>query len=84
MDDGEDVSPTRWPRSTPQKHFSASGTRLCQKLSKPQGLLRLKGLGKFIKLIYVIGSRSRDLPVLQPLCYRVHSRHKIVSFQFVV
>jgi hypothetical protein len=28
-DDGKVVSPTHKPRSTPQKHFSASGTHFC-------------------------------------------------------
>jgi hypothetical protein len=44
---------------TPQKHyFYASGT-----LSKLQGLVRLEGLGKLIKIFPLIGSRTRDLPV---------------------
>jgi hypothetical protein len=49
---------------TPQKHyFYASGTHFCQRLSKSQGLMRPEGLDKFIKIIHLIGSRTRDLPV---------------------
>jgi hypothetical protein len=33
-------------------------------MSKSQGLVRLEGLGKLIKIIHLIGSRTRDLPVL--------------------
>jgi hypothetical protein len=56
-DGGKVVSLTHRPRSTPQKHyFSASGTDFCWSLSKHQGLVRLKGLGKLEKLIYLIGS----------------------------
>jgi hypothetical protein len=47
-DGGEDNILTRRPRSTPQKHyFSSSGTHSSYKLSKPQGLVRLEGLGEF-------------------------------------
>jgi hypothetical protein len=49
---------------TPQKHyFYASGTHFCWKLSKPQGLVRPEGFGKLIKIIHLIESRTRDLPV---------------------
>jgi hypothetical protein len=38
-------------------------------------MVRLEKLGKFKKLIHLIGARTRDLPayslVAQPLCYRV-------------
>jgi hypothetical protein len=45
-DGGKAVSPKHRPRSTPQKHYcSASGTHFCSRLSKPQGLVRLEGLG---------------------------------------
>jgi hypothetical protein len=37
------------PRSTPQKHFYASGTHFCYRLSKPQGLVRPEGLRKLKK-----------------------------------
>jgi hypothetical protein len=48
---------------TPQKsYFSASGTYFCQRLSKPQDLMLPEGLGKFIKIIYILWSRTRDLP----------------------
>jgi hypothetical protein len=47
-DGGKVVSPTHLPYFTPQKHyFSASGTHFCQRLSKPLGLVRPEGLGKF-------------------------------------
>jgi hypothetical protein len=40
---------------TPKKHyFYASGTHFCWRLSKPQGLVRLEGLGKLIKIIHLI------------------------------
>jgi hypothetical protein len=60
-DGGKFVSPTHPPRFTPQKHFSASGTHFCQRLSKPQGLLRPERLGELKKLIHLIRSRTRDL-----------------------
>jgi hypothetical protein len=44
---GDEVSPTHLPRSTPHEHyFSPSGTHFCWRLSKLQGLVRLEGLGK--------------------------------------
>jgi hypothetical protein len=47
IDGGKDVSLTHRPGSAPQKHyFSVSGTHFCQRLSKPQGLVRLEVLGK--------------------------------------
>jgi hypothetical protein len=47
---------------TPQKHyFYASGTHFCYRLSKPQGLVRPEGLGKLIKILHLIRSRTRDL-----------------------
>jgi hypothetical protein len=49
---------------TPQKHyFYACDTHFCCRLSKPQGLVRPEGLGNLIKIIHLIGSRTRDLPV---------------------
>jgi hypothetical protein len=47
---GKVVSLTHPPHFTLQKHyyFSLSGTHLCQRLSKPQGLVRPEGLGKHI------------------------------------
>jgi hypothetical protein len=45
-DGGEVVSLTHRPRSTPQKHCSSAyDTHFCYKLSQPQGLVRLEGLG---------------------------------------
>jgi hypothetical protein len=50
--------------STPQKHyFYVSGTHFCYRLSKPQGLARPERLGKLLKTIHLIGSRTRDLQV---------------------
>jgi hypothetical protein len=68
------VSPMHWLQSTPQKHyFSVSGTHFSQRLSKPQGLVLPEGLGKFKKLIHLIGSRTCDLRACSrvpwPLCY---------------
>jgi hypothetical protein len=51
------VSPTHRPRSTPQKHFSASGTHFSWRLSKPQGLVRLEGLGKLENFIHPLKGR---------------------------
>jgi hypothetical protein len=49
---------------TPQKHyFYASDTHFCLRLSKPRGLVRPEGLGKLIKIIHLMRSRTRDLPV---------------------
>jgi hypothetical protein len=63
-DGGKFVSPTQRPRSAPQKHyFSASETHFSYRLSKPQDLVRPEGLGKLKKLISLIKSRTRDLPV---------------------
>jgi hypothetical protein len=59
---GNVVSPTHWTLSTPQEHyFFASGTHFCYELSKPQGLVRAKGLVKLKKIIHSIRSRIRDL-----------------------
>jgi hypothetical protein len=49
---------------TPQKsYFYASGTHFCYRLSKHQGLVQPEGLDKLIKIIHLIGSRTRDLPI---------------------
>jgi hypothetical protein len=75
-DGGKVVSLTSLQSFTPPKlYFSASGTHFCDGLRKPQGLVRLKGSGKWIKTIRLIRSRTRDLPacsaVPSPLRYRV-------------
>jgi hypothetical protein len=51
IDGGKAVSLEQPPHFTPQKHcyFYVSGTHFCQRLSKPQGLVRPEGLGKFKK-----------------------------------
>jgi hypothetical protein len=48
-DGGKVVGPTHRQHFTPQKHyyFYLSGTHFCYRLSKPQGLVRSEGLGKF-------------------------------------
>jgi hypothetical protein len=48
----------------PRNIFSDSGTHFRQRLSKPQGPVRLEELGKLKKKkkIHLIGSRTRDLP----------------------
>jgi hypothetical protein len=50
-DGGKVVSPTHPPHFTRQKHyyFYVSGNHFCYNLSKPQGLVRPEGLGKFKK-----------------------------------
>jgi hypothetical protein len=61
-DGGKVDSPTHPPHLTPQKHyyFYVSGTHFCWGLSKPQGLVRPEGLGKFKSRL--VGYRIRDLP----------------------
>jgi hypothetical protein len=62
-DGGKVVSPMHRPRSTPQKnHFSASGTNICWRLSKPQGLVRPEVSDQLKIIIHLIGSRTRDFP----------------------
>jgi hypothetical protein len=61
-DGDEVVSLMHWPRYTPQKHFYfCLWYSSCQRLSKPQGLVRLNELGKWIKIIHLTGSRTHDL-----------------------
>jgi hypothetical protein len=63
-DGGKVVSSTHRPQITPQKHYVyASGIHFCQGLNKSQGLERPVGLGKFKKLIHLIGSINHQLPV---------------------
>jgi hypothetical protein len=46
---------------TPQKHFYASGTHLYLRLSKPQGLVRVEGLGKIRGGgLFTLASRTHD------------------------
>jgi hypothetical protein len=42
--------------------FCASSTDSCERLSKPEGLVHPEILCKFIKIIHLIVSRTRDLP----------------------
>jgi hypothetical protein len=55
-------APSNPPHFTPQKHyyFYVSGTHFCQRLGKPQGLVRPEGLGKF-KIYKQIGIRRNFL-----------------------
>jgi hypothetical protein len=59
-------------------------------MSKPQGLLRPEGLGKLIKIIHLIGSRTGDLPVCNIAPYLVNNCdfisivHPVVTLNFVV
>jgi hypothetical protein len=49
-------------RLTHQKqYFSASDTHSCQRMCKPQGLVRPEVLGKLMKVIHLTESRTRDL-----------------------
>jgi hypothetical protein len=48
-DGGNIVRPTHRPPSTPQKRVFVSGTHICQRMSKPQGLAKLEEPGKFKK-----------------------------------
>jgi hypothetical protein len=43
------LSALRTGRALFHKHFSASGIHFCYRLSKPQGLVGLEGLGKLKK-----------------------------------
>jgi hypothetical protein len=74
-DGGKFVSPTQRPRSTLQKHFSASGIQFRERLSKFQGPVRPEGLDKFKKFIQLTEFRTRVLPaysiIPQQLRYRV-------------
>jgi hypothetical protein len=48
-------------RFTPQKHcLFVSATYFCYRLSIPQGLVGPGGLGKLIRIIDLIGSRTRS------------------------
>jgi hypothetical protein len=69
---------------TPKKHYYyyyASGTHFCSRLSKPQSLVRPERLGKSMKIIQLIRSRTRDHPTSsiapQPLHYRMPPSLKV-------
>jgi hypothetical protein len=58
----------------PRNFYFCFGTHFCQRLNKPQGLVRPERLGKLKKkFIHLIVSRTHDLPacsvVSQPLRY---------------
>jgi hypothetical protein len=44
------------------RNFFSSGTHLCWRLSKPQGLVQLEGIGKLKMFNELTGTRTRDLP----------------------
>jgi hypothetical protein len=44
--------------------ISVSGNDFCQGLSKRQGLVRLVGLGKLVKVIHFFETQARDLSAL--------------------
>jgi hypothetical protein len=61
-DGGKVVSPMDRPLFTPQKHYLyASGTHLCWRLSKSEGLVWPEGLGELKKLIHLIGSGTHNV-----------------------
>jgi hypothetical protein len=65
IDGGKVVSPTHRPPSAPQRHyFYASDTHFCWRLSEPQGLVRLEGLGK-------LGKNSFNSSGLEPATLRL-------------
>jgi hypothetical protein len=43
------------------ENFSPSDTHFCQRLSKPEGLVRPEELGTLIRLVHLIGYRTHDL-----------------------
>jgi hypothetical protein len=77
-DGGKFVSPMDRSRSTPQKHFSASGIHFCSRLSNPHGLVRPEGLGKLKKKIISSGLELLTEAVwyLQLLLRRGHTRQE--------
>jgi hypothetical protein len=65
IDCGEISSLTHQTRSTPKNIFIA--VWLSFLLQAGQNSAWLKGIDKFIKIIQVIGSRTRDFPATLPL-----------------
>jgi hypothetical protein len=72
-DGGKVVSLTYRPPSTPQKHFSAPGTHFCYRLSKPQGLVRLEGLGKMKEKSVTSSGRELAIFRLEAWCLNHHA-----------
>jgi hypothetical protein len=86
IDGGKVASLAHRPRSALQKHdLSASGTHFFQRLNKPLGLMRLEGLGKIKKILYLVESRTRDLSVCSimhqslyaPYIYKLNIKVKV-------
>jgi hypothetical protein len=84
-DGGKVLSLTHQPRSSHQKHyFPVSGTHFCQRLTEPQVIVQLVGLGIFKEFIHLIGYRTCDFPacsiVPQPEIYKYKSKCDIMNF----
>jgi hypothetical protein len=63
---------------SPEKYCYPSDTHFFYRLSKHQSLVRLERLGKLIRIIHLVGFRTRDLPACNialtnavPLSYNV-------------
>jgi hypothetical protein len=71
-DGGKFVSLTHPPHFTPQKHyyFEVSGTHFCYRLSKPQGLVRPEGLGKFKNSLRVSNPRPSGCYCMKLCLYK--------------
>jgi hypothetical protein len=61
IDVDEVVGLTHLSRSTSQNICCVSGTQFCQRLSRPQNLVRMEGLDKLAKFKYFIWSQTRYL-----------------------
>jgi hypothetical protein len=57
------LSPSRIGRALflTNASISVSGTHFSKRLSKEQGLVRVEGLDQLMRIIHLIGSRTRDL-----------------------
>jgi hypothetical protein len=59
--------------------ISVSDSNLCQRLNKTQLLVILEGLGKLIKIVHLIGSRTRYLPACSVLTTTLSHAHSLVD-----
>jgi hypothetical protein len=58
-DGGKFVSPKHRPHFNHKKHyFSVSGSHICERLSKPQGLMRPEGLSKFKNSPHLVSNQG--------------------------
>jgi hypothetical protein len=78
-----EIPKCRQRSSTQKQYFSASGTHFCYWLSKPQGLVRLEGLGKLKKKSLTSSGLEPSRAVtkirnskIQPNDYRMKAVHK--------